>query len=83
MKFCMLALMFSIVSLPYSVTIFIGVLVESGIIIIFVLDPIHPDCFSISANFELNRLMDFDSPSNSSGSLIMALLKSFMNLVDV
>ena len=75
--------MFSTVSLPYSVMRFLGVPVESGIMMLFSPASIHPDCFALSANFLLNRLMDFDSPYNISGSLRIALLKSLLPVVDV
>ena len=79
----MFASMFSMVSLPYSVMSFLGVPVDSGIIIIFAPASIHPDCFALSANLLLNMLMDLDSPSNSSCILINALLNIFMPVVDV
>ena len=47
----MFASIFSTVSVPYSVMRCIGVLVESGIIIIFAPDSIHPDFFVLSSNF--------------------------------
>ena len=51
--------------------------------IIFAPAYIYPGCFALSANFSLNRLTDFDSPSKSSGSLSMALLKSLISVVEV
>ena len=83
MKFCMFASIFSIVSLPYSVMSFIWVTVESGIIMIFAPDSIHPDCLALSVNFLLNRWIDFDYLLNNSESLRIALLKSLMPMVDV
>ena len=44
---------------------------------------IHPYLFALSSNFSLNILVYFDSPSKSSGSFRMALLKSLMPVVDV
>ena len=44
---------------------------------------IHTDCLALSSNFSLNRLMDLDSMSKSSGSLRMALLDSLMPVVEV
>ena len=71
------------VSLPYSVMRFIGVPVELGTMIIFAPASIQPDCLCLSANLSLIRLTDFDSPSKSSGSLSMALLKSLISVVEV
>ena len=61
----------------------IGVPVDSGIIMIFAPAYIHPDFFALSINFSLNRLMDFDYPSKSYGIFRMALLNSFMPVVNV
>ena len=83
MKFCIVTPMFSMVSLPYSVMRFLGVTVESGIIMIFAPDSIHPDCLALSVNFLLNRWIDFDYLLNNSESLRIALLKSLMPMVDV
>ena len=83
MKFCMFASMFSMVSLPYSGMRFLGVPVKSGIMMIFAPASVHPDFFALSDNFSLNRLMDFDYPSNISGSLIIVMLKSLMPVVNV
>ena len=44
---------------------------------------IHPDCFTLSANFSLNRLMGLDSPLKGSGSFMIALLKNFIPVVEV
>ena len=83
MKFWMFDSIFSTESLPYSVMRFLGVTVELGIVMMFGHAPIHHDCFALYAKFSLNRSMDFDSLSKSSGSLSMALLKILMTVVDV
>ena len=71
------------VSILYSVMRFLGVPVYYVIMLIFAPTSIHPDCLSLSANLSLNRLMDFYSPSNSSGRFRIALLKSLRPVVDV
>ena len=83
MKFCIFASMFSTMSLPYSLMSFIGVPVDSGIIMIFAPAYVHPDFFALSIKFSLNRLMDFDYPSKSYGIFRMALLNSFMPVVNL
>ena len=83
MKFCMLASMFSTASLLYFVMRFLGVPVDSRIMMIVAPASIQTDCFSLYYNLSLNRLMNFDSPSNSSGVLIIALLNILIPVVDV
>ena len=83
MKFCMLASIFSTASLLYFGMRFLGVPVDSIIIMIVAPASIQTDCFSLSYNLSLNRLMNFDSPSNSSGILIIALLNILIPVVDV
>ena len=61
----------------------LGVPVESVIMMIFAPDSIHPYFFALSSNFFLNRLMGFYSPSNSSGSLRISLLKSLISVIDL
>ena len=82
-EFWMFAAMFSMVSLKYSVMIFLGVIVESVILMMFDPASIHLDSFYLSAIFLSNRLMEFDYPSKSSGGLRMALLNSLMPVVEV
>ena len=83
MKLFVFASMFYTASLPYSITSFLGVPVESGIIMIFYTNSIHTYFFSLSANFSLNRSIDFDSQSNNPEILRMALLESLIPGVDV
>ena len=83
MKCWMFTSMFSTVSLPYSVMMFLGVPVGLGIMMMLVPASIHPYCNAISDNFLLNRLTDFHSPSKSSGNLSIALSKSLMPVVEV
>ena len=73
----------STVSLPYSFMRFFGVPGESAIMMIFALVYIHTDCLALYENFSLNRLMDLDYMSKSSGSLMMALLDILMPVVEV
>ena len=73
----------STASLPYSMMRFLGVPLESGIMMIFAPDSIQPDCFSLSSKLLLNRLMDFDFTLNSSGRFRIALLNSFIPVVEV
>ena len=70
-------------SLPYSVMKFLGVPVESGIMMIFSPVYIHPYCFALSANFSLNRLTDLYSLPKTSGRLSVELLKMLMTVVEV
>ena len=73
----------STVSLPYSVMRFLGVPEESAIMMIFAPVYIYTDCLALYDKFSLNRLMDLDSMSKSSGILMMALLDSLMPVVEV
>ena len=81
MKCWILASIFSTVSLPYLVMRFFGVPEELAIMMIFAPVYIHTDCLALTSNFSLNRLMDLDSMSKSSGRLSMALLDSLMPVV--
>ena len=83
MKFCMFSYMYSTVSLPYYVMIFLGVPPESLIMMIFSSASIHPACFVLSDSFSLKRLMGFYYPSKSSGIFMIAQLKSFITVVEV
>ena len=83
MKCSIFASMSSTVSLPYSALRFLGVPMELGIMVIFAPASIYPDCFAFYANFLLDILKDLDSPLISSGSFIMALLKSLMTVVEL
>ena len=64
-------------------TVFTLVPEKSAIMMIF--DPvyIYTDCLALYYNLSLNRLMDLDSMSKSSGILMMALLDSLMPVVEV
>ena len=64
-------------------TVFTLVPEKSAIMMIF--DPvyIYTDCLALYENFSLNRLMDLDYMSKSSGSLMMALLDILMPVVEV
>ena len=61
---------------------FLGVPVESVIMMIFAPASIHHDLLSFSANFLVNKLLDFDYSSNISDSLIIARLKSLIPTLD-
>ena len=63
--------------------VFFGVPEESAIMMIFAPVYIDTDCLSLSDNFSLNRWMDLDSLSKSSGILRIALLDSLMPVVEV
>ena len=82
-KNCIFATMFSTVCMPYYVIRFIGYPLESGIMMLFAPASIHPDSFALSTNFLLTKLIDFDYPSNISGSFRIALLKIFIPVVEV
>ena len=60
--------MSSTVSLPYSVMIFLGVTLDSLIVMIFSPASIHPAFLALSDNCLLNRLMDFDFCQKSLGA---------------
>ena len=56
---------------------------ESAIMMIFAPIYIYTDCLALYYNLSLNRLMDLDSMSKSSGRLSMALLGSSIPVVEV
>ena len=73
----------STVSIPYLVMSFFGVPFKLAIMMIFAPASIQPDCLAFSTNFSLNSLADLDDRSKISGSLIIALLNTFVPVVEV
>ena len=83
MNFWILASVSSTIIFTYSVIRFIGVVVESAIMMVFAPVSTHPDCLALSDSFLLNRLTDLESLLKSYGSFSMALLHSFIPVVEV
>ena len=79
----MFASAFFTVIILYCVMRFLGVPLESEIVMTFSPASIHPDCFAFSNNLSLNRLMYFDSTLNIFESFVILLLKSFIPVFEV